>query len=85
MFYKKMTQIRSTRTWVTNLFVLFNVIRCYFVLGYKILHRVFGEEFPKLRAELCGEGFVVSENERRAVKALDNVCHCKGLARAGNA
>ena len=32
------------------------------VIGNKILHRVFGEEFPELTAKLCGKGLVVCQH-----------------------
>ncbi len=55
------------------------------VLGYKILHRIFGKEFEELTAKLCGEGFVVSKDKRRSVNIGDDVGHGKGFTRTGNA
>ena len=54
------------------------------LIGHKIFNRIFGEEFSKLRTQLCGEGFVVSENQRRAIDISDNIRHSKGLARTRN-
>ena len=55
------------------------------MIGDKILHRIFGEEFAKLRTKLRGECFVVRQNERRLVHVGDDVCHGERLARAGDA
>ena len=46
---------------------------------------IFREEFFELTAKLCGEGFVVGKNKRRAVYPLDDVRHCKGFTGSGNA
>ena len=55
------------------------------VIGYKILHRIFGKELAKLRAKLRGKGFVVGKNERGTIDIGDNVRHGKSFARTGNA
>ena len=54
------------------------------VVGDKVLDRVFGKELLELAAQLCGEGLVVRQHQRRAVEPCDHVCHRKGLAGAGH-
>ena len=55
------------------------------MIGDKILHRIFGEEFAKLRTKLRGECFIVRQNERRLVHVGDDVRHGERLSRAGDA
>ena len=50
------------------------------VVGYEILHGVVGEELLELAVELCRQRFVMAKNQRRALQALDNVCHGESLA-----
>ena len=54
------------------------------VIAHKILHGVFRKELPKLAAELCGKDFIVRQDQGRPVAAGNDVCHGKGLARAGH-
>jgi hypothetical protein len=34
---------------------------------------------------LSGERFVMGHNESRSIEVSDDVCHCKGFSRTGNA
>ncbi len=54
------------------------------VIADKILHRIIGEKFPKLIAQLGGQGFVMGDNQCGALYPLYNIGHGKGLARTGN-
>ena len=55
------------------------------VVGDEVLDGVVGEEFAELGAELGREGFVVGEDEGRAVAVGDDVGHGERLAGAGDA
>ena len=55
------------------------------VVGDKILHRVVGKELFELLAQLGGQRFVVGQNQRGTLDGLNNLCHCVGLAGAGDA
>ena len=55
------------------------------IVGDKILHRVLREKFLELGIKLGRQGFIVGNDQRRLVQRLDDVCHGKGLAGAGNA
>ena len=55
------------------------------VVGDEVLHRVVGEELPKLRAQLGGQGLVVGQHQGGPVHLGNDVCHGEGLARAGDA
>ena len=55
------------------------------VVGDEILHRVVGEKFPELGAQLGGQGLVVGQHQSRALDLLNDLGHGKGLARAGDA
>ena len=52
------------------------------VIGDKIFHGVFGEEFPEFTAKLCRQRLVMSKNEGRTVKIRYDICHSKGFTRA---
>ena len=54
------------------------------VITDEILDGVFREEGLELRVELGGEGFVMGEDECRAVEGLDDVGDGERLARAGD-
>ncbi len=54
------------------------------VVGDEILDRVLGEEALHLAIELRRQRLVGSEDERRALGALDDMRHGEGLARAGD-
>ena len=55
------------------------------VVGDEILHRVFREKFLELAAKLGGQSLVVSKDKGGPVQPGNDVCHGKGLARAGYA
>lgn len=55
------------------------------VIGDEVLHRVVGEELPKLRAELRGQGLVVGQYQRGLLDLLNDRGHGEGLAGAGDA
>ena len=55
------------------------------IIGYEVLHSVFGEELLELAAKLCGEGLVVRQHQGGAVELRDDVCHREGLAGACHA
>ena len=55
------------------------------VIRYEILHCAVREEFPKLGAELRGEGLVVRNDERGLLHPLDHFRHGKGFSAAGDA
>ena len=51
----------------------------------EILDGVFGEELFEFGVELGGEGFVVRDDEGRAVEVADDIGRGEGFARAGDA
>ena len=55
------------------------------VIGDEILDRVVGEERLELAVELRRQRLVRREDERRALRLLDDLRHREGLARAGDA
>ena len=55
------------------------------VIGYEIFNRIFRKKLLKLRAQLRCKGFIMGKHKRRTVELCNNICHCKGLARACNA
>ena len=55
------------------------------VVAHEELHAVFREELAELRAELRGQRLVVRDDERRALRALDDVRHRERLAGARDA
>jgi len=55
------------------------------VVADEVFDRVRGEELLELVVELGGEGLVVSQNQRRAIRLLDDLGHGEGFAGAGNA
>ena len=55
------------------------------VVGHEILHRVVGEEFLELGAQLGGQGLVVGQHQGGTLHLLDDLGHGEGLARAGDA
>ena len=54
------------------------------LVGNKIFHRVVREKLLEFRAKLGGEGFVVRQNQSRAVDFGDDVRHRERLAGAGH-
>ena len=54
-------------------------------LGDKVFNRIVREKFLELTVELCRQGLVMSDDQRRFIQLLDDVCHRKGFSRAGNA
>ncbi len=55
------------------------------VIGDEILHGVLGEEALELAVELRGERLVRREDQRRPLRAGDDLRHREGLAGAGDA
>ena len=55
------------------------------VVGDEIFDRVVGEEALELAVELRGERLVGRQDQRRALRRLDDFGHREGLARAGDA
>ena len=55
------------------------------VLRYEKFHAIFGEELAEFVAKLCGEGFIVRDDERGAVDIFYNVRHSEGFARTRHA
>ena len=43
------------------------------------------KEFPELAAKLSGERFIVRKNECGAIDLGNDIRHCKGLSRTGDA
>ena len=54
-------------------------------VGDKKFYCIVREEFPKFRAELCGERFIMRQHQRRPVDIGDDVRHREGFARTRNA
>ena len=50
------------------------------VVTHEILHRVVGEKFPELSAQLGGQGLVVGQHQGGALDLLDDLGHGEGLA-----
>ena len=63
----------------------YHKIQYFFVLGDKILHRIFREKLLELAVELCGQRLVVGNHQRRLLHFLDDLRHGEGLARPGDA
>ena len=55
------------------------------VVADEIFDGVFGEKMFELGVKLCGERFVVRNDERRTLQSRDDVCHRERFPRAGNA
>ena len=51
----------------------------------KILNRVIREKRFKFTIKLRGERFIWRKNNRRALRTLNNMSHCKGFTRARSA
>ena len=51
------------------------------VVADEVLDGIVRKEAPEFLVQLCGEGLVVAENERRAIEARDHFGHGEGLAR----
>ena len=54
------------------------------VVGDEIFDRVVGKEGLELAVELCGEGLVVTQYERRPLQLLYDVGHSESLSRTGH-
>lgn len=54
-------------------------------LGDKIFHCVVREKFLELAVELCRQRLVMSNDQRRFIQLLDDICHRKGFSGAGDA
>ena len=54
------------------------------IVGNEILDRIFREELLHLGIKLCRQGLVMRDDQRRLLQSLDDICHRKGLAGAGN-
>ncbi len=52
------------------------------IIGYKILHRVLGEELLHLAVELACQGLIVGNDKRRLIQRRDDIRHGEGLAGA---
>ncbi len=55
------------------------------VITYKIFDRIAGKELLELVVKLGGQGFIVRQDQRRAVGLLNDLGHGEGLARPGHA
>jgi len=55
------------------------------VVTHKVFDGVIGEELLELGGKLGGQGFVMADDQRGALHALDDVGHGEGLAGAGHA
>ena len=54
------------------------------VIRNEILHRVIRKEFPKLRAELGSQRFIMSQHQCGTVQLFNDRSHSKGFTGAGN-
>lgn len=57
----------------------------FLLVGDKILDCILREELLKLAVKLGCQGLVVGDDKRRLVQRLDDVGHCKRLARSRDA
>lgn len=48
-------------------------------LGDEILYSIVREKFLELTVELCRQSFVMSNDQRRFIQLLDDVCHREGF------
>ena len=55
------------------------------IIGDEVFHGGVREKLAEFRAELCRQGFVVRDDERGLLHALDDLRHGEGLAAAGDA
>ena len=55
------------------------------VIGNKVLYCIFREKLLHLPVQLCRQRLIMRNNECRLLHPLNNICHCKCLARTGNA
>ena len=69
--------------------VLNSTVKHYFfrprIVGNEILYGVVREELFELAVELCRQCFVMSNDQRRFIQLLDDVCHREGFSRTGDA
>ena len=54
-------------------------------LGDKIFYGIVREKFLELAVELCRQCLVMSNDQRRFIQLLYNVCHREGFSGAGDA
>ena len=54
------------------------------VVGHEVFHRVVGEKFLKLGAQLGGQSLVMGQYQGGTLDLLDDLGHGEGLARAGH-
>lgn len=54
------------------------------IVTYKIVNCIFWEKFFELLCKLCGESFVMSEDECWFLEFLDNIRHGKGFSRSSH-
>ncbi len=54
------------------------------VVGNEILDRIAGKNCLELVEELGSQGLIVGQDQRRAIRLLDDLGHGEGLARAGD-
>lgn len=57
----------------------------FLLVGDKVFHCVIGEKLLKFAVKLRRQGLVVGDDKRRLVQRLDDVGHCKRLARSRDA
>ena len=54
-------------------------------LGHEILYGVVREKFLELTVELCRQCFVMSDDQRRFIQLLDDICHRESFTGTGDA
>ena len=69
--------------------VLNSTVKHYFfrprIVGDEIFYGVVREKFLELAVELCRQGLVMSNDQRRFIQLLDDIRHRKGFSGAGDA
>ena len=68
---------------VSGRYIRFGLI--IIVIRHEILHSVFGEKLAELVTKLSREGFIVSDNEGRALDVLNYVRHSERFSAARHA
>ena len=54
------------------------------IIGNKIFHCILRKEFLHFPVKLCGQRFIMGNDQRRLIKLLNHIGHGKGLAGSGN-
>ena len=54
-------------------------------LGDKVLHSIVREKLLELAVELCRQGLIMGDDQRRFIQLCDDIRHRKRLARSGDA